>query len=156
MKLRKLLSAFILICLISPAHATRIITDPSRIMPRQPQHRDYDREIREQQRREQARWEAERREHERRERERRDAERRERERRDAERRERERRDWEREQYYRRERERRDWERYERERRDYERREQKRKEDELAIEIIGEIIKEGMREEAAKERRRTRY
>ena len=66
MKLRKLLSAFILICLISPAHATRIITDPSRIMPRQPQHRDYDREIREQQRREQARWEAERREHERR------------------------------------------------------------------------------------------
>ena len=169
MNIRKFLSAFLLACIISSvfepvaANATQIIDRPDLIMPpRQrpapsyPHYRDPAFERRERERREQARWEAERRERERRERERRDAERRERERRDWERRERERRDWEREQYYRWERERRDWERYERERRDYERREQKRREDELAIEIIGEIIKEGMREEAAKERRRTRY
>lgn len=167
MSIRKFISALILVCIVAPvitelntAFAAKITAYP-RVAPGQPQYRDYEREFRERERQEQARWEAERRERERRERERRDAERRERdrrewERREAQRRERERRDWEREQYYRRERERRDWERYERERRDYERREQKRKEDELAIEIIGEIIKEGMREEAEKERRRTRY
>lgn len=154
----KAAAALILASLIAPVFevrtesASRIIARPDLIMPPRKQPVNYERERRERERLERARWEQERRERDLR---RREQELRDRERREAERREREHRDWEREQAYRRERERRDWERYERERRDYERRERKRQEDELAIEIIGEIIKEGMRQEAAKERR-TRY
>ena len=181
LNIRKCISALILASIIFPVHeikiadASQIINNPRLQRMQSPQH-DYstirsvhpqrplppgriiDRRYmeRERERQEQARWEAEKRERERKERERREAERREYERREAERRDRERRDWEREQAYRRELERRDWERYERERRDYERREKQRREDELVADIIGEIIKEGLKEEAARERRRTRY